>query len=150
MFTADVHQANWRGALVRRHIHQKPSPARIDSTHRRSYKAMTNSSNRVDKVSADKPSWYHGCSERIAWEKSWAAVRLGYPMFRDRVRVWQAILELKRLGDHGGIRITNSEAWTALHDSCGNTSAAATLLSSEEYLLGKRLQEQVSILSDHV
>ncbi|CAN0333964.1 unnamed protein product [Hapterophycus canaliculatus] len=37
--------------------------------------------------------------------------------------------------------ITNDEAWVALRDSSGSASAAATLLSNEEYLLGGRLQQ---------
>lgn len=99
-----------------------------------------------------KPSWKERnrniehaerCPERAAWEQSWAGVRLKCADFRDRVRVWQAIVELKKLGGRGRMGITNNEAWTALGDASGSTSVAATLLSSEEYLLGRRLQEQI-------
>lgn len=83
------------------------------------------------------------CPERAEWEKSWARTRLGCPGFRDRFRVWQTIVELKRSGGRGKMGITNSEAWTALCDSSGSSSVAATLLSSEEHLLGGRLHEQV-------
>lgn len=38
--------------------------------------------------------------------------------------------------------ITNSEAYGALRDSSGNTSVAANILASEEYLLGRRLQKE--------
>lgn len=38
--------------------------------------------------------------------------------------------------------ITNKEAWVALCQSSGSASVAATLLSNEEYLLGRRLQQQ--------
>lgn len=82
------------------------------------------------------------CPERVAWEQSWERVRLGRPSFRDRVRVWQSISELKRAGARGKMGITNDEAWVALHDSFGSASAAATLLSNEEYLLGRRLQQR--------
>lgn len=79
---------------------------------------------------------------RAAWEQSWARVRAQRPNFHDRVKVWQAIVELKRAGRQGKTGITNCEAWTALCDAAGSTSVAATFLSSEDYILGRRLQEQ--------
>lgn len=82
------------------------------------------------------------CPERAAWEQSWGRVRRGCPNFRDRVRVWQTIAELKRAGGRGRMGITNNEAYAALRDSSGSVSVAATLLSNEEYLLGRRLQQQ--------
>lgn len=82
------------------------------------------------------------CPERAAWEQSWGRVRRECPNFRDRVRVWQTIAELKRAGGRGRMGITNNEAYAALRDSSGSISVAATLLSNEEYLLGRRLQQQ--------
>lgn len=35
--------------------------------------------------------------------------------------------------------MSNAEAWVALLESSGNSSAALTLVSSEEYLIAKRL-----------
>lgn len=93
--------------------------------------------------SAENSQNAHGrCPERATWEKSWRRVRLKRPNFRDRIRVWQAIAELKRAGGRGRMGITNNEAWTALRDSSGSTSVAAALLANEEYLLGRRLQQQ--------
>ena len=81
--------------------------------------------------------------ERVAWEQSWVRVRLGCPQFRDKVRIWQTIVELKISGGHEGMTIANNEAWAALCDSSGVVSAAATRLSSEDYLLGRRLEKKV-------
>lgn len=143
-------KANWRGALVR-HTLRLQSPTLVDSMHP-SLPSKDPTHNKSGTFSKNKPPGLHalehpenqGCSERATWEQSWASIRFGCPTFRDRAKVWQAIVELKRAGGSGRMRIANNEAWTALHDSCGSTSMAATLLSSEEYLLGKRLQEHVS------
>lgn len=85
---------------------------------------------------------YGRCPERAAWEQSWQRVQLERPSFRDRIRIWQAIAELKRAGGRGRMGITNNEAWTALRNSSGSMSVAAALLANEEYLLGRRLQQQ--------
>lgn len=83
------------------------------------------------------------CSERTAWERSWARASLKRPNFRDRVRVWQAIVDLKRAGGSGRMEVTNSEAWAALCESSGSTSVARTFLSNEDARLGRRLRGEV-------
>lgn len=65
--------------------------------------------------------------------------------FRDRVRVWQAIAELKRSagsGHPGSTNISNEEAWIALTESSGNLSKAICLLLSEHRSPDRRLQER--------
>lgn len=135
-------KGRWRGALLRQNLRQatmrlverKEQPR--ESISRKKKKRLKNqATGNLEQAGR--------CLERVAWEESWARVRLERPSYRDRVRVWQAIVELKRAGGKGKMGITNSEAWQALCDSSGSTSVAATRLASEEYVLGRRLQEQV-------
>ncbi|CAM9735997.1 unnamed protein product [Ectocarpus sp. 4 AP-2014] len=146
-------QAIWRGALARHKLLRQEGPS--DSPHEeenkdsnisfhnikrqrsKGAKLSTPSSGRIDEQQPNRR-----CLERAAWEQSWARVCLERPSFRDRVRVWQSIAELKRAGGRGRMGITNKEAWVALCQSSGSASVAATLLSNEEYLLGRRLQQQ--------
>lgn len=146
-----LNKARWRGSVtrhkMRRHAEavflkadQKETPDYEDTYY------CGNTSGKTSRKGKQLNSAEHverRCPERAAWEQSWARVCLKRASFRDRVRVWQAIVGLKRSGGRGRMGITNNEAWTALCDASGSTSVAATLLSSEEYLLGRRLQEQV-------
>ncbi|CAN0094604.1 unnamed protein product [Ectocarpus sp. 8 AP-2014] len=147
-------QAIWRGALARHKLLGQEGPS--DSPHEEENEDINISfhiSKRqgskgaklatppsLGRISEQQPN--RRCPERAAWEQSWARVCLERPSFRDRVRVWQSIAELKRAGGRGRMGITNKEAWVALCQSSGSASVAATLLSNEEYLLGRRLQQQ--------
>lgn len=153
MLCSSCPKANWRGALVRHGItRHAPATVNIDEDHNKSHCRHYDTSSGNLYPSVDKKmkgldskkvrySTTKRCPERAIWEKCWARVCLGCPSFRDRARVWQVVVELKRSGRGGKMKIANNEAWTALCESSGSMSGAATLLSSEEYLLGKRLQE---------
>lgn len=60
--------------------------------------------------------------------------------------MWQTIIEIKRSAggceEGGSTKITNNEAWAALSESSGVVSVAVTRLSSQDYILGKRLQDR--------
>ncbi|CAM9205545.1 unnamed protein product [Ectocarpus sp. 6 AP-2014] len=146
-------QAIWRGVLARHKLLRQEGPS--DSPHeeeneysnisfhmskRQRSKGPKLATPSVGRISEQQPN--RRCPERAAWEQSWARVCLERPSFRDRVRVWQSIAELKRAGGRGRMGITNKEAWSALCQSSGSASVAAALLSNEEYLLGRRLQQQ--------
>ncbi|CAM9545857.1 unnamed protein product [Ectocarpus fasciculatus] len=146
-------QAIWRGALARHKLlrHEGPSDSPHEDENEDSSISLRNSRRQHSKgaklttpppgrISEQQPNGR--CPERAAWEQSWARVCLERPSFRDRVRVWQSIAELKRAGGRGRMGITNKEAWVALCQSSGSASVAATLLANEEYLLGRRLQQQ--------
>ncbi|CAN0013636.1 unnamed protein product [Scytosiphon promiscuus] len=146
-------QAICRGALTRQKIRRGEATKALignDQCKARSHEILRDITTRRFKHKRYKtrsPGGYpqqrhERCPERVAWEQSWEKVRLGRSGFRDRVRVWQSISELKRAGGRGRMRITNNEAWVALRDSSGSASAAAILLSNEEYLLGRRLQQR--------
>ena len=150
-------QATWKGALVRhqlRHptttkapfvdqieddVPRKKTEQYQQHQHQHQHYSRKQTTTGTDSSSSEQQE---RCPERAAWEQSWSRVRLGRPNFRDRVRVWQTIAELKRSGGRGRMGITNNEAWVALHESAGSALVAATRLSSEDYLLGRRLQEQ--------
>lgn len=146
-------QAIWRGALTRHKLRQEEANEedfveeicedKNNLFFRDNRKQRSERKKHQMPSSAEYSQKQHGrCPERAAWEQSWRRVRLERPNFRDRVRVWQSIAELKRAGGRGRMGITNNEAWTALRDSSGGTSVAAALLANEEYLLGRRLQQQ--------
>ncbi|CAM9525215.1 unnamed protein product, partial [Laminaria digitata] len=147
-------QAMWRGALQHQHHqhhhhhhqqHRHHQHHHHHHHHLHHHQHHQHQCSRKQATGAENPhpleQQQERCPERAAWEQSWARVRLERPNFRDRVRVWQTISELKRSGGRGRMGVTNSEAWTALHESSGSALVAATRLSSEEYLLGRRLQE---------
>ena len=156
-------QATCRGALVRHRLRHHPTTApfaeqRTPTPHKKAQQQQQHhhhhqhqpcqqhqqrqcSRKKQTGTSAPSEKLERRCPERAAWEQTWARVLLQRPNFRDRVRVWQTISELKRSGGTGRMGITNSEAWRALYESSGSALVAATMLSSEEYLLGRRLQE---------
>lgn len=124
-------KATWRGALVRRKLwHRDPEISAAGESYKQKPRTQNTATG-----NGRHP-------ERVAWEQSWVRIRLGCPTFRDRVRMWQTILEIKRSAggceDGSCTEITNHEAWAALCESSGVVSVAVTRLSSLEYVLGKR------------
>jgi len=156
-------KAIWRGVLARRYGMLRREGAReadlVQEARQRNNKVpfpgtrkqRSQSMRRRHSSAAGYSKQHDRCPERAAWEQSWGRVRRECPNFRDRVRVWQTIAELKRAGGRGRMGITNNEAYAALRDSSGSISVAATLLSNEEYLLGRRLlQQDERRLSDEI
>lgn len=122
-------KANWRGFLVRRKI----GPREIESTTKNSREG-THTRKKASTI-----------SRRDEWDRTWTNMHKGCADFRDRVRVWQAIAELKRSAgsDHpGSTSISNEEAWTALIESSGSLSKAICLLLSDQRSPDRRLQER--------
>lgn len=125
-------KACWRGFLVRRKIGQRE----IEN-------AMKNSR---EGTHTRRPA-NNAIPRRDEWDRTWTNMHnnKGCADFRDRVRVWQAIAELKRStgsGHPGSTSISNEEAWIALIESSGSLSKATCLLSSEHRWPDKRLQER--------
>lgn len=137
-------KAIWRGAVARHKLRQEETVFFEETGEGRKALLRDTRKQRPKRKKKQSPSGaqpHERCPERAAWEQSWRRVCRECPDFRDRVRVWQSIAELKRAGGRGKMGITNSEAYGALRDSSGIVSVAANLLSNEEYLLGRRLQK---------
>lgn len=138
-------KAIWRGAVARHNLRQEEAVFLEEVSEGRNAPFRGTRKQRPKRKKQQSPSGtqpHERCPERAAWEQSWRRVCRECPDFRDRVRVWQSIAELKRAGGRGRMGITNNEAYGALRDSSGIASVAANLLSNEEYLLGRRLHKE--------
>lgn len=135
---SSLSKATWRGALVRRKLwRHDPEISAAGESNKQKPRTQNTASRR-----SEAPISNGRHPERVAWEQSWVRIRMGCPTFRDRVRMWQTIVEIKRSAgsceDGSSTEITNNEAWAALCESSGVVSVAVTRLSSQDYILGKR------------